>query len=424
MAKTSIGRRLSAPPVLAPAPVVPAPKPAPMPGAIAAAQNPQAGGIVTQTPAPAPGMLPQTAVPALFDATAMPAAAAAEPADGGGWQGTLQRALIGFNKGASRVAVDPTYNPIAAGIVGGVASIGAEQESAVNRKLAAQAAAQKPFADAQAEALKVSLAEKAREPFKLKEQQDTLNRELELAKEKAKLGQTPEEIEATARNLVGVPPSMWSQLLGRTSHSRAAIFNRVAELQGKTPQEVEAGYQIGKSAGIASAGFNAAGKGQQTARAANSVKILLPGLAKASEEFMRSNLPLANQAISALDVNAGGTKAIALKQYLTDTKLKMASALMQGGVPTDQATNIINNAFPDGLSAAQMKEAIHNISDIMDTQIKGGLTPVALTPAGEAPATPGAAPAPVAPAWAGGPVHTYPDGTKAQFVNGKWVKVP
>lgn len=420
MAKSSINRRLG---VMTPPVVPPAPKPTVPPAVVMAAQNPEFGAPVTQKPPTAPTMLPQTEATPLFDATAPVAVAA--PEDGGGWQGALQRALIGFNKGASRVQVDPTYNPVAAGLIGGVETIGAGQEEAVNRRLAAKAAAEKPFADAQAAAVKTSAEEQARVPFKQREQQDILNRSLAEAEAKAKMGQTPEEVETTARNLVGVPPSMWSQLLGRTSHSRAAIFNRVAELQGKTPQAIEAGYQIGKSAGIAAAGFNAAGKGQQTARAANSVKILLPGLLKASEDFQRTNFPLANTAISTLDVNMGGTQAIALKQYLTDTKLKMASALMQGGVPTDQATNIINTAFPDGLSPAQMKEAVHNIGDIMDTQIQGGLTPVMLGPDGKAPPTPAPAPAAAAPAaWAGGNVHVYPDGTKAEFKNGKWVKVP
>lgn len=389
MAKTSpLQRRLVQ---MVPTPVVPAPKPAAPPNVVLGALNPAAGAPVTQEPQTAPGMLPTTSAEPVYDATKT--AAPVAPPEDDGWKGALQRALIGFNKGVSRLNLDATYNPVAAGLIGGTAAVGAEQESSLNRRLAAAQAARKPFDDAQAAALKASAEEQARVPFKQREQQDTLNRELELAKEKAKLGQTPEEIEATARNLVGVPPSMWSQLLGRTSHSRAAIFNRVAELQGKTPQEVESGYQIGKSAGIAAAGFNAAGKGQQTARAANSVKILLPGLLKASDEFTRTNLPLANAAISTLDVNTGGAKAIALKQYLTDTKLKMASALMQGGVPTDQATNIINNAFPDGLSAAQMKEAIKNIADIMDTQIQGGLTAVSLTPPPAAPAAGPAAPA-------------------------------
>ncbi len=378
--RTPLTRRLG---VLAPAPVYPEPKPIAPVAVTTAPVIP-----TTETPAVAPGMLPTTTATPVYTAT--PPAAA--PVEEGGWQGALQRALIGFNKGASRVQLDPTYNPVAAGLVSGAETVGGELESAVNRKLAAQQAAQKPIDEANAAALKTTAEQRAKEPFENEAQQRILDRETEMAKRKAEMGNTPEEIEATARNLVGVPPSMWSQLLGRTSHSRAAIFNRVAELQGKSPQSVQSGYEMGLAGGKAAAAFNAAGKGQQTARAANSVKLLLPGLLKASDEFTRTNLPLANAAISSYDVNTGGAQALALKQYLTDTKLKMSSALMQGGVPTDQAASIINSAFPDGLSAAQMKEAVKNIGDIMDTQIQGGLSPVSLTPGAPA------APATVAPA--------------------------
>lgn len=424
MSKTNtVQRRLMQ---MVPLPTVPVPKPSSPPDVVLNSVNPDAGNPVTQAPPVAPGMLPMTSAEPVYDVTKSYSSPTVDEGFDTGWKGALQRALVGFNKGVSRVQIDPTYNPIGAGLIGGAAAIGADQENSINRRLAMAVAARKPRDEAQAAALKTSAEQQALVPFKQREQQDMLNRELALANEKAKMGKTPEEIETTARNLVGVPPSMWSQLLGRSTQSRAAIFNRVAELQGKTPQEIESGYQIGKSAGIAAAGFNAAGKGQQTARAANSVKILLPGLIKASDDFARANFPLMNTAISALDVNTGGTKAIALKQYLTDTKLKMASALMQGGVPTDQATNIINTAFPDGLSVNQMREAVKNIGNIMDTQIKGGLTAVSLTPSGEAPGTTPEAPrAPqAASGWAGGAVHTYPDGTQAKFVNGKWVRVP
>jgi UDP-GlcNAc:undecaprenyl-phosphate GlcNAc-1-phosphate transferase len=62
-------------------------------------------------------MLPQTAATPLYDATAPLPVASAAPPEAQGWQGALQRALIGFSKGASRVNIDPTYNPVAAGLV-------------------------------------------------------------------------------------------------------------------------------------------------------------------------------------------------------------------------------------------------------------------------------------------------------------------
>lgn len=389
MAKpTSVGRRL-----LSPAPIMPLPKPAAPPDVVLGALNPAAGGPVTQVPATAPGMLPTTEATPVYDTTkGMPSGA--PPAGEDGWQGALQRALIGFNKGASRVQIDPTYNPIAAGLIGGTAAVGAEQENVLNRRLAAQQAAQKPFQDAQASALKTSAEEQARVPFKQREQQDILNRELELARAKERAATDPEGVEQTAKNLLGLPPSMWSQVLGRTSHSRAAVFNRVSELTNKPLAQIQRDYETGLAGGKAGAVYDTAGKGQQTARAANSVKLLIPGLKEASAAFSRTDVPLVNTAYSAYDKATGGDRAMGFQQYLTDTKLKMASALMQGGVPTDQATNIIEHAFPAGMTHDQVLAASDNIDAIMNTQIQGGLTHVGLPPAGGAqggalPAAPG-----------------------------------
>ncbi len=109
------------------------------------------------------------------------ASAPVEP-EQGGVRGAISRALMGFNRGASQFKVDPTYNPVGAGIVGGVSAIGAGESDAMARRLAAQ----KPQLDAQAEALKESAKRQAGDPYEAAGEARKLDREKKLLAEKYK----------------------------------------------------------------------------------------------------------------------------------------------------------------------------------------------------------------------------------------------
>lgn len=130
---------------------------------------------------------------------------------------------------------------------------------------------------------------------------------------------------------------------------------------------------------VSSAVYGSSGKAQDSARAAQTVIKLTDGLQKASDEFKRVNVRFANTAINSLSEQSG-TGAMTLKQYLVDTRSKMATALQGGGMPTDMARRSVDENFPDTITAAQMPKAIENIKDIMHTQIEGALTPVTLNP--------------------------------------------
>lgn len=391
MANT-LARRLT----LTPPTGSPLPKPVIGPAGMIAAQNPDAGDPVTQEPAVAPGMLPQTAMTPLYDPTkAPPIATPIAPPYAEGWKGALQRALIGFKEGASAVHVDPTYNPIAAGLVGGAEAAGAGVQDSLNRKLLAQQAAVAPFVAAQAGAIKKSYEDAAAVPGKQREQQDILNREIEAKRQTLALETDPKFIEPMAQNLAPLSPTQRAVELGRFSGpQRIMLVNRIFEInkaRGVSDRDLELQYAADMAGGKAGAVYNTAGQGQQTARAANSVKLLLPGLREASKAFTRTDYPIANTAYASFLTNAGGDRQLALQQYTADAKLKMASALMKGGVPTNEATQIIEHAFPPGMNDVQTNAAADNIEKIMNTQIEGGLTPVSLSAALRAsPAAPGA----------------------------------
>lgn len=398
--KTSLTKRLGIPPIY------PEPKPAVNPAAIAATQLPSAP--VTQEQPTAPGMLPMTTAKPLYDATSDPVYSA-EPQGATGWQGALQRALIGFSKGAGRVQVDPTYNPVAAGIVGGVGAIGAEQESSLNRKLALQAAQQKPFADAQAAALKKSYEDQAGVPFKQREEQATLNREIALQKDKYGRETNPDVIEPLAQHIATLPPSLRRVELGKQAGPVAmALAARVDAIRrsdprmaaaldaertataGMTDAELEKRYQNELAGGKAGAAYDAGGAAQASARTANTVQGLLPDVRTASRNFARTDFPLANVPILAWDRATGGTDAMKFQQNFLEMRTKMALALQNGGATHEQAQKQIADIFPDSMTANQVESAADTINRIMENQKTGSLTPVRLNGGGAPVAAPSA----------------------------------
>lgn len=102
---------------------------------------------------------------------------------GGGARDVLSRALVGFNRGASQFKIDPTYDPVAAGLAGGISAIGAGEADAMSRRLAAQ----RPYQEAEAEALKEAAKRQAADPFEAVQQSRMLEREKQLAGEKSRL---------------------------------------------------------------------------------------------------------------------------------------------------------------------------------------------------------------------------------------------
>lgn len=145
-------------------------KSAPIPEPVynpAVANGPSGGAVANIQPEP------------LVDVRTPPAMPEAQ----GGVRDAISRALIGFNRGAGQFKLDPTYNPVGAGIIGGVSAAGAGESDALARRLAAE----QPYRDAKAEALKESAKRQAADPFEAAGQARTLDRELKLAREKNKL---------------------------------------------------------------------------------------------------------------------------------------------------------------------------------------------------------------------------------------------
>lgn len=343
--------------------------------------------LTTMAPAPAPGQPPTvTANTGLVKTLFSPPDPGAAPAGGDTIQDALGRALVGFGRG---VAATPAtaYGGIAlGGIEGGLSSIGQGYQDAMARRMNLQA----PYREAQQKYLDAAATAAAQEPTERAHQQEDFEKSKELANEAFLRENSPEMIEGTARNLIGMPPTLWSNVLGRSGGPfRAAVFQRLSELQpGVTQQDLETKYQTNLAGGKAAAALDSGGNAQQSARAASTVQSLLPGLQAASDNFGRTNVRFLNTPIAALDVTTGGTAAMNLKQYLTDTKFKMAAALQNGGVPTETATRMMAEAFPDNITPSQVPAAIKNITAIMETQKRGALTPVSIQPPAPAPTTP------------------------------------
>lgn len=384
---------------LTPPSMLPIPAMTPGPGVVAATQNP-AAGAVTEVPPAGPAMLPTTTAQPLYDPTKPPVLPyPTGDGAGDGWQGALQRALVGFSKGASRVQVDPTYNPVGAGIVGGGETIGANVSDAINRRLALQMAIAQPFRDAQNAALKKSYESAAEAPFKAKDQQDELNREIAAHKANIDTDTDPKYIEPLAQNLAGLPPTLRQIELSRQSGpARMVLVNRIFDINKDSPitdEQREKNYQASMAGSVAGATYNAGAGAQNSARAANTVQMLLPDLQKASDAFTSrsDNARFLNTPLNAINEQTG-TEAQTFKQYILDTKAKMATALVNGGAPQAEAQAKIDSTFPDTMLPSQVPAAIKTINAIMDTQKKGALTPVTLAPT--APAVSAAPAAPVA----------------------------
>jgi hypothetical protein len=406
--KTPIGRRLG----IAPAPVYPAPKPVIAPGVLPAAMNaPALSAPVTQQPPTAPGMLPTTEATPLYDATTPVATAA--PAEAGGWQGALQRALIGFNKGASRVPLDPTYNPVGAGLIAGASTIGAEQESAVNRRAAAQAAAQKPFADAQAAAVKTSAEEQAREPFERRKNQDIYNRTLAEQEAKLKRETAPEAIESLAQHIATLPPSLRRVEIGKQAGPVAmALATRVDAIRNSDPRmkaaldverqatagltdaELEKRYQNELAGGKAEAAGIGTVKGAEGQRIGAVSASMEDMLAKA-KPLIASISPTASKTFNGL-YQAGNREfndpdLAKVDTYLTSAAGFYASLQKNGGVPDtverEAAKKILSARLDSGgfaaVESALRDEANSRVLRIKETQSKTG--PGSAVPTSHAP---------------------------------------
>lgn len=142
-----------------------------------------------------------------------------------------------------------------------------------------------------------------------------------------------------------------------------------------SPSAGESDLASAKAGATAEARLDRGGMAQQSARAANTVIMLTDGLQKASDAFSRGNARFMNIPINAINEQMG-TEAMTLKQYLVDTRTKMATALQGGGVPQAQAQATIAENFPDTMTASQIPVAIKNIKNIMRTQISGAMTHV------------------------------------------------
>lgn len=404
----AVSRRLG---LLTP-PIPGAPLPPVGAATIAGTQNPDFGSDVTQTPAAVPGMLPNISVEPLYDPTAPPKIAApVGDGAGDGWRGALQRALIGFSKGASRVQVDPTYNPVGAGLVGGGEAIGAGVADSVNRRLALQAAALQPFKDAQAAALKASYEDVAHAPGEAAKNQATLNREIALQKDKLARETDPSLLEPLAQHIATLPPSLRRVELGKQAGPVAMVLAaRVAAINKdnpKTDTQREEEYKA-ETAGMSAGATYDATVPQASARAAHTVQLLLPELRKASEAYSRPEIRSANGVLNWYDNQTGGTKAQTFQQYLLEAKAKAASALVAGGAPQVEAQAKIDKIFPDTMGPEQLSAAADTMDSIMENQKTGALTRVPLpstTPA-PAPATP-AAPRTAAPKAGGSSWRKY-----------------
>ncbi len=414
--KTSIPRRLGI--NIAPAPVAPAPKPAAGLTAIPAAANPAAGGAPPPAiPSQGPGLLPTTQVNPLYDPTvALPAAPAAE--EPAGWRGAIQRALIGFNKGASRVSVDPTYNPVAAGLITGAETIGAGQEDALNRRLLAQQAAAKPFSDAQAAALKTSYEEKARRPFKEAENQDAYNRTVE--EQKAKLARETDlaVLEPLARRIASLAPSLRRVVLGKQAgpvamalaarveairredpRMQAALAAERTATAGLTDSELEKRYQAELAGGKSEAGAAGTvrgGKGQEIGAVAASMEDMLTKAKPLMTQLDPSVFRTYNAAVQAGQREFNDPTLLAVDTYLNSAAGFYATLLKNGGVPdvaeTDRAHKILTAKLnTEGFAAVE--KALRDEGASRVKRIKEHQNPLAPGSAtGAAPEAPAAPP--------------------------------
>lgn len=169
------------------------------------------------------------------------------------------------------------------------------------------------------------------------------------------------------------------EIAGRGSaKDRGDIYLRAKQLnKNLNLAQGDIEYLSGRAGGQASAKYTAGGRGQESARAAMTVKNLTKGLQRASDNYTRAGVRFLNIPLNEINTQTGND-AMRFKQYLIDTRSKMATALQNGGIPQNEAREQIEKAFPDTMTAAQIPEAIKTVNEIMDTQIEGALTPVSL----------------------------------------------
>ena len=349
-----------------------------------------------------------------------PVSAPAPQDQGVDWKSALARALVGFSHGFSATPSQAAYNPIAGGIAGGLMGTAQSVEDAQ----AARNAADAPYRAASAAGMMETAKLKADEAFK--QDQDVRDLASGLALQNAKpptsptydaataamvmqpggtseqraalaaqLGQAfPDGVPAAAAHQMGaelapkggimaLSPEQLQQLVaamkgGRLAPSqltsrgpKAAVLATALSDPTFNAMTPDAGMSAARSGAI----MNASGAPQRSARMANTVQMLMPGLQQASDNFARTNVRLANVPVAAFNEQTG-SEAMVFRQYLTDTKFKMAAALMNGGVPTDQAEQMLAKAFPDTVTPAQVPAAIQAINSIMETQKVGAMTPV------------------------------------------------
>lgn len=165
MAKNTVQRRLGlrVPAAVAPAPMIAPPTPS--------GYAPPGGELVTGK---------GRAVQAVPVADARIPAPVAEQEQ----ESVISRALRGFNRGASAVPIDPTYNPLGAGLIGGAAAIGAGRQDALERRAAAAA----PQQAIDLEVRKETARRQAGEPFDAAKSEREHKMALELARVKAANG--------------------------------------------------------------------------------------------------------------------------------------------------------------------------------------------------------------------------------------------
>ena len=371
-------------------------------------------------PAPATTPLDRAMMPPAQPPTDTAVPVAGKSDEGIDWKSALARALVGFSHGFSATPSQSAYSPYAGGIAGGLMGTAQSVEDAQVARNAADA----PYQSAAAMGMMETAKLKADEAFKKRQDVRDLASGLALQDAKpptsptydaataamvmqpggtseqratlaAQLGQAfPDGVPAAAAHQMGaelaprggimaLSPEQQQQLVTAMKEGRLApsqITSRgpkaavlAAALQDHTFSAITPDANI--AAARAGAVMNASGAPQRSARMANTVQMLMPGLQQASDNFHRTSVRLLNVPVAAFNEQSG-PEAMTLKQYLTDTKFKMAAALMNGGVPTDQAEQMLAKAFPDSITPAQVPVAIQTINAIMETQKMGAMTPV------------------------------------------------
>jgi len=177
----------------------------------------------------------------------------------------------------------------------------------------------------------------------------------------------------TVNPKTGQPYAVLSDIPGGMSAN--SLRAQVAAKVSMDPNYDVGSGATGRAGAMTGTRFNFGGDAQKSARAANTVIMLTGGLQQASNGYPRSSVRWFNTPLNAINEQTGND-AMRFKQYLVDTRSKMATALQGGGVPQAEAQKVIAENFPDTMTPRQVPGAIATVKDIMKTQISGALTPV------------------------------------------------